>query len=418
MILSALLLLQAAGSAPQDAVAAPPPSERDSDAGETRSISAADGTIVVIGRRPDATAAALADCIRRGCPPDEDIAATLAHANTLFLDGKYLEARSTLLAGRGRNKRHATRYPVQVSDLSNVLSRMSTLTGWREQARLFAIEGTDALRAGLPADDPLILMQRLLVGGTLLRQGRIEGAEDIYRSVLAQARRSGAVDVEARAMIDIAMMYIAAAASRPGYRGRAIKAIADIESTTNPALSGLRETVPFLRAQVKAIYAPGDKGDGAVAALGDRKALKPVLIYAPSMDLQLRGYEPLFEVTAGTTTELMANRTPDVKYDIRDQWIDIGFRVLADGTVRDVEVLRSGKNVATRWVSVAREKLAQRRYQPLALAPDDPGILKIERLSFVSDRGQLQASRLSGNVGTPRLEITDLTFSAALLPKR
>src|SRR5689334_5748720 len=69
-------------------------------------------TIVVTGRSLADTAKALKDCLARHCPPDEDVAATIAHAENQFVSGDYKSARQTLLAGSGRNKRHAKQYPV------------------------------------------------------------------------------------------------------------------------------------------------------------------------------------------------------------------------------------------------------------------------------------------------------------------
>ena len=51
------------------------------------------GDIVVTARSLQDTADALAACIARNCPPDEDIAATLAHAENQFVGGDYRSAR-------------------------------------------------------------------------------------------------------------------------------------------------------------------------------------------------------------------------------------------------------------------------------------------------------------------------------------
>ncbi|HVJ71905.1 MAG TPA: hypothetical protein VM531_10445, partial [Sphingomicrobium sp.] len=53
--------------------------------------------IVVVGQPVDDAKSALDSCLTRGCRPDEDIAVTLALAETQLLDGKYREARKTLL---------------------------------------------------------------------------------------------------------------------------------------------------------------------------------------------------------------------------------------------------------------------------------------------------------------------------------
>ena len=49
-------------------------------------------TIVVTGRPLAGTARALAECIVRHCPPDEEIDRTLAHMENPFIAGRYQEA--------------------------------------------------------------------------------------------------------------------------------------------------------------------------------------------------------------------------------------------------------------------------------------------------------------------------------------
>jgi hypothetical protein len=52
-------------------------------------------TIVVTGASLAETGRRLAGCLARHCPPDEDIAATLAHAENLFVAGDYRQAHAT-----------------------------------------------------------------------------------------------------------------------------------------------------------------------------------------------------------------------------------------------------------------------------------------------------------------------------------
>src|ERR1700710_1139442 len=68
--------------------------------------------IVVTGVRLQDSEKALKDCLARHCPPTEDIAATLAHAENEFVAGDYHDARKTLQSSVGRNKRFAKNYPV------------------------------------------------------------------------------------------------------------------------------------------------------------------------------------------------------------------------------------------------------------------------------------------------------------------
>jgi hypothetical protein len=60
--------------------------------------------IIVTGKRISDTKAALDACLARHCPANEDIDATLAHAEALFVLGRYRDARTTLLGSLRRNK--------------------------------------------------------------------------------------------------------------------------------------------------------------------------------------------------------------------------------------------------------------------------------------------------------------------------
>ncbi|MBY0520751.1 MAG: hypothetical protein K2P79_10030, partial [Sphingomonas sp.] len=50
--------------------------------------------VVVTGQRLSETERALKACIARKCPVEEDIAATLRHAENLFVAGRYQQARN------------------------------------------------------------------------------------------------------------------------------------------------------------------------------------------------------------------------------------------------------------------------------------------------------------------------------------
>src|SRR5436305_9345304 len=112
-LLAALLL----ASAP-DAAAAPPQAEDP-----------AQQAIVVTGTPIRDTERALRECLARKCPPNEDINAALAHAENLFVAGRYQDARSVTRAAIGRNHRFRKTYPVDVSDLYRANSRISAHLG-------------------------------------------------------------------------------------------------------------------------------------------------------------------------------------------------------------------------------------------------------------------------------------------------
>ncbi|MBC7831987.1 MAG: hypothetical protein H7Y62_08215, partial [Hyphomicrobium sp.] len=71
-------------------------------------------TIVVTARTLKDTERDLVECIAKRCSPKEDIEASLAHGENLFLAGQFAEARTTLGRARNRNLRYAKELPIEV----------------------------------------------------------------------------------------------------------------------------------------------------------------------------------------------------------------------------------------------------------------------------------------------------------------
>src|SRR5687768_8888658 len=86
-------------------------------------------TIIVTGTSLSQSERNLRDCLARNCPPDEDIEATLGHAENLFVAGDYETARRVARSSLDRNNGHADRFPVPVSDLYRASSRISAHLG-------------------------------------------------------------------------------------------------------------------------------------------------------------------------------------------------------------------------------------------------------------------------------------------------
>jgi len=356
-----------------------------------------DNQVVVITGKPLAqTENELKACLARACPPREDIDASLAHAENQFIAGEYHAARTTLAASRGRNARHAAQYPVEVSDLNRAYGRLTDLDGYRNLSRLLQVESLDALKAGLDKGDSRVLMQRLMVGDEYARAGRIVAAVDTYRKVAKQADASGLLQVRGYAMFREAALYGVVSELLPAYRSTAENAIERIEKTTQPELKPFREAAGMLRASLASRHGDKQAVDKAVASIGT-KVEKPVLIYAPTVHIDQSAVYP---TGVGLAT---------LALDTGPQWIDVRFRIAADGTVHDVETLRQSDTVNGIWPGKVHEALAGRRYAPLNLAPGSDGLERIERFTMVFDAHTPTGSRLRSRKLNGRLASTDLT---------
>ncbi len=109
--------------------------------------------IVVTGKPLKDTAADLEECIKRGCPPNEDMAATLAHAENQFVAGDYHGSRKTLRESLGRNRKHGKAYPVELSSVLRANGRVAEHLGEAKSFQISTLDMRDTLKSGLGADD-------------------------------------------------------------------------------------------------------------------------------------------------------------------------------------------------------------------------------------------------------------------------
>lgn len=203
VLILSLLLLQAAD--PADALPGIYVSGIEDDAAKS--------PVIVSRRSLRSTAAALKQCLARHCPPAEDIANSMEHAENQFVAGQIEGARKTLLAARSRNKRYADTLPREVSSLVQFDADIAALLGLADYGRIATFASIDALKAGLPKDDPAISAKRLEVADVFLRQGKYLTAVRMYDAVAKRAQESGWPQLQGAAMFRSQRFYAMAAMS-------------------------------------------------------------------------------------------------------------------------------------------------------------------------------------------------------------
>lgn len=363
-----------------------------------------DTLIVVTGTPLSETEKRLRECLERRCPPREDIEASLAHAENQFITGEYRAARRTLAASHGRNARYAATLPVEVADLDRAYGRLSNVSGFPDFGRMLQIDALDALKAGLDSSDSRILIQRLMVGDEFAGIGRLRAAEDIYERVARKAKKMGKPRVMGLAMLRHAVLLGAVASVDPIFRPRASSQLRRLMDTTDPELGDFRTAGALLRARLASYDKDPRAIEAAIADLGSHRLTQAVLVYAP----------PFLLAEHGEDKSVLGADKP--------QWIDLRFRIAADGKVRDIETLQESEGLRGGWPALVRNTVAQRRYAPMALDGAD-GLVKIERFSFVRDFGGsdsssptrfVKSTRMRGLSTKGRITSLDLTPAAAL----
>ena len=380
--------------------------------------------VVVTGLRLSESERALKECVARKCPVDEDVAATLRHAENLFVAGRYQQARNTLFAGRDRTRRFAKTYPVPVSNVTRAIATVSAHLGEGEAYQLSSIDTLDVLKAGLPRDDARVLGARIELANAYARLGRFEAAEEAYRAVARRAKEVGLLQVQGLAELRLAVLYGGYAENDPArYRAGEEAALAAILTNSDPRYRVFVQAARVLQARRQLRRGDTKAFDSVLADLRrDGATERPVLVYAPPIpsirDSARGAYQSddnrangnPFGIGVSVINEYA--RLPLRLYD--DQWVDVSFYVAPDGHVTDVGILRgSGKLESEDWVKPILGSIALRRYLPLNRDATDPGILRVERYTLTSLMEARIGTRIRQRGPEPRIETLDLSIDPA-----
>ncbi len=397
MLKSAILLIMAS-----PLLNSGPPTQLNNDSGK-------ETPIIVYGESIADSARGLNQCIERRCAPDEDIAATLRHAENQFIAGDYGDARRTLLASRARNKQFSKTYPVEVANLLRANSRVAAHLGEGDAQFMGALDTLSALKAGLPDDHPRVLGARVELADTYARFGRVGEAEKQYRAVARRANDLGLPKVEGHALLRIAAMYTFLAESDPAtFRKSAGRALDALANHTDPDLALFVGAARVLKARLA--FRNGDSSvvDALIASYQAQQSnLTPTLLYAPKIDLAASARTNNLNIDSGFSSAL--GRLP--VHNVDGQWVDIGFWVAPNGKVTDAAVLRQSKRYSDSnpWTKPILASIQGRRYAPIALDPTDPGVFRIERYTYTARFAQTTGTRIPQRGIEPRIEFLDLS---------
>ncbi|PAX09427.1 hypothetical protein [Sphingomonas lenta] len=378
----------------------------------------AEGREVVVTARPLAdTERAWLDCMARKCPPDQEIAAAVAHAENQFVAGDYKAARGTLLRTIGHVRGREREFPVEIGNIWRGKSRIDAHLGEGDRSRIAASESLLALKAGLPDDDPRVFAQRIELGDNLVQMGRFRQGLAIYEGVARRARSLDRPVFEGHALLRIASIWTGAAAGRvrsAAAEQEARRAIGELSRLTGPGVAAFREAAGLLEAKLAARNGDPAAIDRLIARLAARSSERPLLVYSPPIDPFAPGMAPVTVNGLQDPLTGVRSSTGPVRTDVFEkQWIDVGFRIAPDGTVKDAEMLRGSDELQPLWVEPVLRQVRGRRYAPLRTAgADAPGLFRVERVTFTSDYFVPTGTRIRMRSGEPRIIVTDLTADA------
>lgn len=346
--------------------------------------------IVVTGTSLRDTERALNACLARHCPPNEDIDASLAHAENLFVAGDYKKARGVTLAAVSRNNRYAAQYPVDVSDLHRANGRIAAHVGEGDDYEFSTNTMRRVLKGSFGEKDPRVISADLEVASMYASLGRVDSAWRKYKQAEREAHAAGREDLAGLARVRMAWLY-----QLTGDTDTTRRELRKIADDTNPARKVASLSARILLSRLARLEGKPDDVDAIITELRANAAQKPVLLYMPKVELTRT------EVGGriGSVTGLMATDNFD------DRWIDVGFWVNPDGKVADAEILRHHGD--TTWTPPLMRAIVGRLYSPSA-APE--GSYRVERYTWTSlwkwDRTGTHIRQRSPDA---RIETLDLT---------
>lgn len=366
-----------------------------------------DPEIVVTGRSLKETADALAACLARNCPPDEDVAASLAHAENQLLEGDYKDSRTTLLKSIGRNRKHGDKFPVEVSDLFRANSRVAEHVGEAKNFQLSVLDMRNTLKSGLGEKDPRVMVAQIEVGDSRAKLGFPDEAERIYQDVEKQALANGQNRVAMFARVRQALLAQtrAEASNLDSDRKDARELLDDIIRNPLPGAEEFSMAAQVMRARNDRKKGDASSTEAILREFAERGgATRPVLLFSePIKRIDLSQDFGNEQPPANTLQRLTALNSVG-------KWADVGFWINADGRVSDIEVLRA--DGTKQWLKPVFDQIKTRVYAPLRRSDNDasPGFYMIERYTLTARwTDDATGTNMRRREATPRIERLDIT---------
>jgi len=361
--------------------------------------------IVVTARSLKDTESDLKACLARKCPPDQDIKASLAHAENQFVEGNYRDARSTLVNALGRNRKHKGQYPIEVSDLLRANGNVAAHLGEANVYRLSVLDMRDTLKGALKSNDYRVFGAEIEVADSRMKLGYLDEASDKYLEVEKRALAVGLPQVAAIARLrDLSLRVQRAETEKTEFRKK--EALDGIDAFLNAPTGGsedIKIAAEILKSRLDRASGNSETADRLIAryaALGGTN--RPVLLY--STPIKMNEAQAARAMAGGSDLNRIGTQV------VENRWVDVGFWIGVDGKVDAPEILRNKGD--TDWADVVLKAIKTRIYAPLKMEGDDAslGVYAIERYSLTAQyENDVTGTRIRQRSPIARIERTDLT---------
>ncbi len=360
--------------------------------------------IVVTARSLKDTEADLKACLARKCPPDQDIKATLEHAENQFVEGDYRNARATLANALGRNRKHKSQYPIEVSDLLRANGNVAAHLGESDVYRLSVLDMRDTLKGALKADDYRVYGAEIEVADSRLKLGYLDEASQKYLELEKRAAKAGMPQIAAIARLrDLSLRVQRAETEKTDFRRKeAAEAINDFLKQPNESES-FKIVAEVLLSRLDRSSGNSESTDRLIAryaALGGTE--RPLLLH--SRPIQMNEAQSARAMAGGSDLNRIGTQV------VEKRWVDVGFWISADGKVDEPEILRS--QGSTDWTDVVLKSIKTRIYAPLKAETEGTaaGFYAIERYSLTAQyENDVTGTRIRQRSPIAKIERIDLT---------
>lgn len=360
--------------------------------------------IVVTARSLKDTEADLKACLARKCPPDQDIKASLAHAENQFVEGDYRNARATLANALGRNRKHKGQYPIEVSDLLRANGNVAAHLGESDVYRLSVLDMRDTLKGALKPDDYRVYGAEIEVADSRLKLGYLDEASQKYLELEKRALKAGMPQIAAIARLrDLSLRVQRAETEKTEFRKKeAVDAIEAFLREPAPAES-FKIVAQVLRSRMDRSSGNSESTDRLIAryaALGGTD--RPLLLH--SKPIEMNEAQAARAMAGGSDLNRIGTQV------VEKRWVDIGFWIGADGKVDEPEILRS--QGSTDWTDVVLKSIKTRIYAPLKSETEGAagGFYAIERYSLTAQyENDVTGTRIRQRSPVAKIERIDLT---------
>lgn len=349
--------------------------------------------VVVTGTRIQDFRDRLAACLARNCPVNEDVDATLALAEVLFIAGEYRDARTAIRSSIGRNRRHASGFPEPVSDLYRANSRVARHIGLDTEAQASTREILYALQAGIPTEDYRHFTARLEIAQSLVAFGRYEAARNELSRLATLARNAGRDDVVA--VTELRTLWIDYMQS-PSHS--VPRRLLEMASWTDRARRIYSIGARVLLVRIYSEREENAQADAVIAQLG-RMGGRRQLLFNPPFELAVR------EIGLASPTDgaVVQNVNSRMSLNFEDKWIEVGYWVQPNGRVSDLEIVRRSRG-AGGWETPLMASIRGRRF-----STGDDSTYRLERYTFTAGYEARSGTRIAQRSPLARLEYFDLS---------